>query len=63
MITASATAIASSAALTSRGTLTERLSVSWSLRNATSEPQKEMEPMIAANRIGISDSSGRSPPV
>ena len=27
------------------------------------EPQKEIEPMIAANRMGISSSSGRSPPV
>ncbi len=48
--------------MTSRGTLIERLRVSWSLRNAMFEPQKEIEPMIAANRIGIRASSSRSPP-
>ena len=31
---------------------------SCSLENATFEPQNEIEPMIAANTIGISDSSG-----
>ena len=60
--TAIAMASSSSAALTSRGTLIERLSVSCSLRKAMLEPQKEIEPMIAANRIGISASSSRSPP-
>src|SRR5919197_3374557 len=35
---------------------------SWSLANATSEPQKLIEPMIAANRAGISASSSMSPP-
>ena len=34
---------------------------SCSLANATFEPQNEIEPMIAANTIGISDSSGMSP--
>jgi hypothetical protein len=36
---------------------------SCSLENATFEPQNEIEPMIAAKRIGMSDSSGRLPPV
>ena len=35
---------------------------SCSLPNATFEPQKETEPMIAANRIGISVSSSGLPP-
>ena len=34
---------------------------SCSFRKAMFEPQKEIEPMIAANSIGISSSSGRSP--
>jgi hypothetical protein len=37
------------------------LSISCSFRNATLEPQNEIEPMIAANRIGISASSGGLP--
>ena len=39
------------------GSRSAPFSVSWSLRNAMIEPQKEIEPMIAANRIGISASS------
>ena len=35
--------------------------ISWSLPNAMFEPQKETEPMIAANRIGISCSSSGLP--
>ena len=53
---------AASAALTARGIAKRPLSVSWSLRNATIEPQNEIEPMIAANRIGISASSSGLPP-
>ena len=36
--------------------------ISCSLPNAMFEPQKETEPMIAANRIGISCSSSGLPP-
>jgi hypothetical protein len=43
--------------LTAFGIRKARLSASCSLRNATIEPQKEIEPMIAAKRIGISASS------
>ncbi len=35
---------------------------SWSFANATFEPQNEIEPMIAANTIGISSSSAMSCP-
>ena len=58
-----ATLNAASPALTWRGIRKRPLSVSWSLRKAMIEPQKEIEPMIAANRIGIStSSSGFTPP-
>ena len=60
--TASATATQRSTALTAFGVLKPRLSGSCSFRNAMFEPQKEIEPMIAANRIGISASSGGLPP-
>ena len=36
--------------------------ISWSFPNAMFEPQKETEPMIAANSIGISASSAGLPP-
>ena len=36
--------------------------ISWSLPKAMFEPQNETEPMIAANRIGISASSSGLPP-
>jgi hypothetical protein len=36
--------------------------ISWSFPKAMFEPQKEIEPMIAANRIGIRVRSARSPP-
>jgi hypothetical protein len=48
--------------LTARGIAKRPFSDSWSLRNATIEPQNEIEPMIAANRIGISASSSGLPP-
>ena len=35
---------------------------SWSLAKAMFEPQKETEPITAASRVGISTSSGISPP-
>ena len=61
--TAIATAKAASPALTWRGIRKARLSASWSLRKAMIEPQKEIEPMIAANRTGIrTSSSGLTPP-
>ena len=60
--TATPTVSAASAALTWRGIGKRPLSVSWSLRNATIEPQNEIEPMIAANRIGIRASSSGLPP-
>ena len=36
--------------------------ISWSFPNAMFEPQNETEPMIAANRAGISASSAGLPP-
>ena len=60
--TARAMATRASSALTALGILKPRLSDSCSFRNATFEPQNEIEPMIAANRIGISVSSGGLPP-
>ena len=48
--------------MTARGIGKRPLSDSWSLRNATIEPQNEIEPMIAANRIGIRASSSGLPP-
>ena len=47
----------SSAALTAFGIRRPRFISSCSFRKAMFEPQKEIEPMIAANRIGISASS------
>ena len=37
--------------------------ISWSFPKAMFEPQNETEPMIAANRIGISASSSGLPPI
>ena len=65
MATAQPTAISSSAALTNcwPGSWIGRPGrISWSLPKAMFEPQKEIEPMIAANRMGMRSSSGRSPP-
>ena len=59
---ASATGIAASSAVTAFGVFSPPFISSWSFRKAMFEPQKEIEPMIAANRIGISSSAGRSPP-
>ncbi len=58
--TASATAISSSAPLTTGGVRIARFISSCSFRNAMFEPQNEIEPMIAANNSGISSSSGSS---
>ena len=45
------------------GTAIGRVGIrSWSLAKAMFEPQKETEPTIAANRVGISSSSGIAPP-
>ena len=62
MTTASATAAMASRPLTAFGMRKRPLSDSCSFRNATFEPQNEIEPMIAANRIGISSSSSGLPP-
>jgi hypothetical protein len=48
--------------LTAFGVGTPRFTSSCSFRKATLEPQKEIEPTIAANRIGISSRAGRLPP-
>ena len=50
----------SSPALTTFGVFRPPFISSCSFRKAMFEPQKEIEPMIAANRIGISASSGMS---
>ena len=61
--TASATGIASSSAVDPPwASCSPPFISSCSFRKAMFEPQKEIEPMIAANRIGISSSAGRSPP-
>ena len=62
MITASASTTAASARLSvvKRGNRRLAQVSSCSLENATFEPQNEIEPMIAANTIGISASSGMS---
>ncbi len=65
MATAQPTAISSSAALTNcwPGSWIGRPGrISCSLPKAMFEPQKEIEPMIAAKRMGMPSSSGRSPP-
>ena len=62
MTTASATAATASRPLTAFGMRKRPLSDSCSFRNATFEPQNEIEPMIAAKRIGISSSSSGLPP-
>ena len=58
--TASPTEISSSAPLITLGVRRPPFISSCSFRKAMFEPQKEIEPMIAANRIGISASSGMS---
>ena len=60
--TARPTDTSASSPLTALGMRKPRLSDSWSLRKAMFEPQKEIDPMIAANSIGISVSSGGLPP-
>ena len=54
--------ISSSALITCwPGTASGRVGIrSWSLAKAMFEPQKETEPITAANRTGISSSSGIS---
>src|SRR4051812_38706356 len=59
--TARITVIASSPAVTALGVRMPRFITSWSFRKAMIEPQKEIEPMIAANRIGIRLRSSSSP--
>ncbi len=45
------------------GTASGRVGIrSWSLAKAMFEPQKETEPITAASSVGISTSSGMSPP-
>ena len=45
------------------GTASGRVGIrSWSLAKAMLEPQKETEPTTAASSVGISSSSGMSPP-
>jgi hypothetical protein len=57
-----ATRAAASPALTGFVLGKRPFSDSCSLRKATFEPQKEIDPMIAAKSIGISSSSGGLPP-